>query len=198
EDEKILFEQFGEILSKNSNMKVSAYNYGDGPTTFVASKGEEAKLSGGYTNYSDDDTSAKIGYVRVGMDMDGSDPDAVFKTVEASTRASVYHVANNNGSQITQQSADILSAKVSTGVSGISGGNDGFPVYAGAEAKLNFLELKGSVFDAEVGLSAQTDLRFKDYSMGGHVLGIGCTVGKRVSVSTPFGSVEMDFSRGFN
>lgn len=132
------------------------------------------------------------------MDMDGADPDAVFKTVEAFARASVFHVTNNNESQITQHSADILYAKASAGISGISGGNDGFPVYAGADAKLNFIDLKASVFDAEVGLSAQTDLGFKDYSMGGHVLGKGCTVGKRVSVSTHFGSLGMDFSRVFN
>ncbi|KAK1561502.1 uncharacterized protein LY79DRAFT_595498 [Colletotrichum navitas] len=170
--------QFREILSKNPDTKVSAYNHGDSLTTFVVAKAKEAKLFRGYTNHSDNNTSAKVGYICVSMDIDGADPDAVFKTIEASTRASMFYA--------------------SAEISGILGGNNGFLIYTKADAKLNLLKLKGSVFNAEVSLSAQTDLGFKDYSIRGHILGAGFTFGKRISISSPFGSFRIDIGQFFS
>lgn len=204
------------MLAKNPDAKVSAYDHPNGTTTFAVSKsGEASVLSGstknsndsnskeesdfvGYTNQADDNKDAIVGYVKVGVGMDGADPDSVFKTIDATARASVFHVANNEGHPISQYSADILTAKAGAGVGGMSGGSDGFPCYAGADANLNLFDLKASVFDAQVGLSAQTDVGLKNYSVGGHVLGAGFSVGKRCSISTPFGGIGIDFGRFFD
>lgn len=190
----MFLQQFEDKLAKNPGMKIAAYDHPDGKTSFITTTaGQEVSTFAGYTNHPDADKDAKIAYVRVGMDMDGMDPDSYFKTVGVSAKASIFHVANNTGHPITQYGADFFSANASAGVSGVTGGNDGFPVYAGAGAELNLLDVNGAGFDAKVGLNAQTDIGFKDYSFGGHVLGAGFELGKRISVSTPFGSVGFDF-----
>lgn len=185
--------QFGEMLDKNPGMNLAALDHPDGTTTFVATAG----VFGGFTNHSEDDPNAKVGYLRVGVDMEGEDPNAVFKALTASAKAAVFHVASSKGHPIKQFQADVLSAEASAGVAGVAGGTDGFPVYAGVDAKINLVDLKASLFDLNLGLGLQTDIGVKDFSVGGHLAGCGFTVGKRTSISAWGSTFAIDLGRLF-
>ncbi|MCJ1376997.1 hypothetical protein MMC17_000087 [Xylographa soralifera] len=195
--EEAVLRQFGQMLDKNPSVKIAALNYPDGTTTFIASESKPESAFGGYTNHDDNDPNAKVGYIRVGIDIDGEDPNAVFKSLDASAKAAVFHVADTKGHPITQFSVDMLSAKASASVGGVAGGNDGFPAYAGVDAKVNLVDVQASVFDLNIGLGVQTDIGLKDYSVGGHLAGCGFTVGKKTSISAFGSSFGIDFGRLF-
>jgi hypothetical protein len=185
-------------MEANPALKLAALEHHDGTTTFVATtETDPNKIFVGVTNHSDENRDAKVGYYRVGIDLDGTDPDAVFKTMDASAKAAVFHVASTKGHPITQYSADFLDFNASAKIGGVAGGNDGFPVYAGVDAKVNLMDVHASVFDLNVGYGVQTDIGLNDYSVGVHLAGFGFTVGKKVSVSAYGSSFGIDFGRLF-
>ena len=193
-----VLQQLAKQMEANPALKLAALDHHDGTTTFVATtETDPSKIFVGVTNHSDENRDAKAGYYRVGVDLDGTDPDAVFKTLDASAKAAVFHVASTHGHPISQYSADFLEAKASAKFGGVAGGNDGFPVYAGVDAKVNLMDLQASVFDLNVGVGVQTDIGLNDYSVGGHLLGCGFTIGKKVSISAFGSSFGIDFGRLF-
>jgi hypothetical protein len=194
--EGALLQQLGEKLESNPNLTLAALDHGDGTTTFVVTEqSNSANIFKGFTNHPDDNPDAKIGYYRVGIDIDGADTDAVFKTMDASAKAAVFHVASNKGHPVKQFSADVLQAKASATLGGVAGGSDGTPIYAGVDAQVNLVDLKASVFDLNLGVGVKTDIGVKDYSVGGHVLGCGFTVGKKTSISAWGSTIGIDFGR---
>lgn len=152
----------------------------------------------GWTNHADDKTEPKVWYYRVGMDVVGAEPEAVFKAFDATAQAAVFHVASQKGHPITHFSAEVLQAKAGVSMGGLGPVQEGFPIYAGADAQINLVDLKASAFDLNLGLGVQTDVGLKDYTVGAHVLGCGFTVGKKISVSAFGSSFGIDLGRLFD
>ncbi|KAF5013877.1 hypothetical protein FDECE_158 [Fusarium decemcellulare] len=200
EAQEHVISQLEESLDKNPALKLAALDHNDGTVTFFAANTDaENAAFVGFTNHSDDNSTAKVGYYRVGVDVNGMDPSAIFKTFDAAAKAAVFHVANKKGRSITELSVDLLSAKASASLSGVAGGgNEGFPVYAGVDAKINLVELKASAFDLNIGLGGQTDIGLNDYSVGAHVAGCGFTFGKKISISALGSSIGIDLGRLFS
>jgi hypothetical protein len=67
------------------------------------------------------------------------------------------------------------------------------PTYVGIDASVNVMNIKVSAFDLRAGASAGSGVGFKDYSVGGKVMGTGITIGKRVSISVPGLESEINF-----
>ncbi|THH02404.1 hypothetical protein EW026_g413 [Hermanssonia centrifuga] len=142
------------------------------------------------------------GHVVIGVGVKGEsylDDGAIFFTAEGEATASAIHVAKTKGRPIEQVEVDILEAGASASAEAF--GTKYFPIpllkYAGAEAHVNLLKAKASVFDLSLGLGVDTDVGVKDGSVGLHLAGCGITVGRKLSISAFGTGIGIDFGRFF-
>lgn len=189
--------QLQSSLQKNPDAEIFAIDRPDGSTAFIIGKAGTIGIDGGKKTGANPD-DATVGYYNAEINMT-EQPNAVFNTIEASARASVFHVAKETGHSIRNVSADFITVVASAGVGGMNGGEGaGFPAYLGANAAINLVELKASAFDLNLGLGVETGVGFKNYSFDIHAVGCGFTIGKKVSVSVFGSGFGIDFGRFFD
>ncbi|KAJ7112713.1 hypothetical protein C8R44DRAFT_932637, partial [Mycena epipterygia] len=92
-----------------------------------------------------------------------------------------------NGTPLEQVEFDVLAPKVSAQ----------FGSYVGADAAINLISGRASIFDATLGIGVSTGAGIRDDSIDLKAMGCGFTIGKRVGISFLGSSFEINFGRFF-
>ncbi|KAI5792107.1 hypothetical protein FPQ18DRAFT_389622 [Pyronema domesticum] len=96
--------------------------------------------------------------------------------------------------KVEQVHADVLSAKVEAEVQTVW---DAVPVYAGAGASANLVDMEAGPFTGTLGAGVDSEVGYKDQSVGFKVLGSGVRV-ERVCEISVFGSkIGIDWGKLF-
>lgn len=186
--------QLGEALDKDPDAKLVALKEPDGKTTFVLPNKKSSVPLYKVATGGDEGT---IGYAAAKAGKE-DEPNGIFTALGAEAVASVFHVAQQKGRAIETLDVNVGSVKVGATIAGIAGGPDHMlPTYVGADASINLLDAKASVFDLKLGVGVETGAGIKDGSLDGHVLGCGFTFGKKMSISVFGNSIGIDIGRFF-
>lgn len=105
-----------------------------------------------------------------------------------------YTSHNSRVAKVEQVHADVLSAKVEAEVQTVW---DAVPVYAGAGASANLVDMEAGPFTGTLGAGVDSEVGYKDQSVGFKVLGSGVRV-ERVCEISVFGSkIGIDWGKLF-
>ncbi|RAH52666.1 hypothetical protein BO85DRAFT_472479 [Aspergillus piperis CBS 112811] len=129
-------------------------------------------------------------YYNAGLETGG----AVFRTNRADAVASILHMVQDNGGEIEKVSIDVLGARAGLEVQTL---NDYFPVYAGADATAHLVDLKGGPCYGTLGVGVDTELGYRDQSVGCKVLGCGMRVGRVCEISAFGSKIGIDWGKLF-
>ena len=115
--------------------------------------------------------------------------DSFIPQVSAGAKASLFKGGNPNPHS-KLETAVIDVGEVKTGAWASAAG-------VGVDASVNLVDMKASVFDGKIGLSAKTGVGVKDDSVEVKAFGTGITLGRKVGISVLGTSFGIDFGRLF-
>ena len=107
----------------------------------------------------------------------------------AGAQASLFKGGNfNPDSQLQTAEIDVVQAKTGAWVT---------PLGAGVDLSANLVDMKASIFDATIGVSASTGAGIKDDSLKVEFLGTGVTLGRKIGIGVFGTSFGVDLGRLF-